>query len=171
MREKFSSLHQPDYGTWSSLPGKTELGPRQKWMAGMSTLAAVSTTANRAPSKVQLWGNQEATGKQRKPVCRRRQMDRRSLQEKGEARGHQVRETLSQSPQPLTVEAGSGLWNHTARGQTPPLTLNRVTLDELLLNYSVPQFPHRKHRNHSRAYFTRLWKSSELTRLVNAQKC
>ena len=64
----------------------------------MSTLTAVSTTANKAPSKVQLWGNQEATGRQRKPVFRRRQMDRHSLQEKREARGHQVRETKPVTP-------------------------------------------------------------------------
>ena len=49
----------------------------------LPTLAAVSTTASKAPL---LDENPEATGKQRKPVCRKRQMDRPSLQEKTDRR-------------------------------------------------------------------------------------
>lgn len=68
---------------WCSLLGNIGLGLRLEGghINGkvLPTLAAVSTTASKAPL---LEENPEATGKQRKPVCRKRQMDRPSLQEK-----------------------------------------------------------------------------------------
>lgn len=72
---------------WCSLLGNIGLGLRLKrgHINGkvLPTLAAVSTTASKAPL---LWENPEATGKQRKPACRKRQMDRPSLQGKTDRR-------------------------------------------------------------------------------------
>ena len=154
---------------WCSLLGNIGLGLRLEGghINGkvLPTLAAVGTTASKAPL---LRENTEATGKQRKPACRKRQMDRPSLLEKTAQRPPGRWDTkpvtsafqCQERHQQKQIES-CGIKLPGFKSQ--PWHLPVWQLNTLLLNCSLPQFPHLKPGGHNRTCVTGLlWKSNEL---------
>lgn len=152
---------------WCSLLGNIGLGLRLEdgHINGkvLPTLAAVSTTASKGPL---LDKNPEATGKQRKPVCRKRQMDRPSLQEKTDRRPPGPWDTNPVTSAFQCQERHHKKWTESCRIKLPgfksqPWHLPVWQLNTLLLNCSL--LPHLKPGGHNRTYVTGLlWKSNEL---------
>lgn len=110
--------------------------------------------------------NPAATGKQRKPVWRKRQMDRPSLQEKTDRRPPGPWDTNPGTSAFQCQERHHKKWTESCRIKLPgfksqPWHLPVWQLNTLLLNCSL--LPHLKPGGHNRTYVTGLlWKSNEL---------